>query len=336
MKASEIGEFGLIDRLAGFTKTLSDKRQSSWRQLLVGIGDDAAMWKPRNPFQLATVDSLVEDVHFSFKYTSWLELGWKSVAVNLSDIAAMGATPMYALVSLGLPRATDVRNAEQLYEGMAEIANRFGVAIIGGDTVRSPFVFVSVTVAGCASNESGEILRRSAAQPGNVVAVTGSLGAAAAGLTMLNGGLRLPPRTAAELRRAQLLPVPRISEGQKLVALGVRAGMDISDGLVGDLTHICEMSKVGARLSVDAVPVSPAATEGFGEQALQFALNGGEDYELLFAAPAKTVQRVQSELGCRVTPVGEVTAAHPGKVELVDGADKALDLSKPGWDHFTR
>jgi thiamine-monophosphate kinase len=336
MKVSEIGEFGLINRLVSFVNIAIDKRWKSWRQLIIGIGDDAAVWKPRNPYQIATVDSLVENVHFSFKYTTWRELGWKSIAVNLSDIAAMGGVPMYALISLGLPESTDVRNADDLYGGMVEMTDRFAVSIIGGDTVSSPFVFVSVTIMGCASNERGDVLRRAAAQPGDVVAVTNSLGASAAGLAMLSRGLEFPANAAAELKRAHLKPDPRIAEGQVLVTAGVKAGMDISDGLVGDLTHICEMSKVGARLNVDLVPVSPAAATCFGSQALQFALNGGEDYELLFTAPAKIVRHVQRALDCVVTPIGEITAAHSGKVELVDAAGRAIDLRKAGWDHFSR
>jgi thiamine-monophosphate kinase len=282
------------------------------------------------------VDSLVQDVHFSFKYITWRELGWKSIAVNLSDIAAMGGVPMYALISLGLPEGTDVRNVDELYGGMVQMTDQFGVSIIGGDTVSSPFVFVSVTAMGCTSNERGDVLRRSAAQPGDIVAVTNSLGASAAGLAMLSRGLQFSAKPAAELRRAHLKPVPRLSEGQELIVAGVKAGMDISDGLVGDLTHICEMSKVGARLNIDTVPVSAAATECFGAQALQFALNGGEDYELLFTAPARTVYHVQRLLDCVVTPVGQITTEHPGKVELVDGAGRAVDLRKTGWDHFGR
>ena len=336
MKVSEIGEFGLINRMAGITNISIDKRWKSWRQLVTGIGDDAAVWKPRNPFQIATVDSMVEDVHFSFKYTTWRELGWKSIAVNLSDIAAMGGVPMYALISLGLPENTDVKDVAALYEGMTEATRVFGVTIVGGDTVGSPFVFISATLLGCASNEQGNVLTRSSACPGDKIAVTNSLGASAAGLTMLSNRLEFPAEAAAELRRAHLKPMPRIAEGQILVATGVKAGMDISDGLVGDMTHICEMSKVGARLNIDLVPVAPAAVQCFGGQALQFALNGGEDYELLFTAPARTIRRVQRALDCVVTVVGEVTTAHPGKVELVDREGRAIDLRKAGWDHFSR
>jgi thiamine-monophosphate kinase len=334
MKVSGLGEFGLINRLAGRTATAIDPKWESARELVHGIGDDAAVWRPSNPFQIVTVDSLVEGVHFSLKTMTWRELGWKSIAVNLSDIAAMGGVPHYALVSLGLPEETDVRSVTQLYDGMIEMGSQFGVAIAGGDTVGSPFVFVSVTVIGSASNPEGRFMLRSAARPGQLVAVTNTLGASAAGLEMLKNGLKFKPRDMAVLRRAHYMPQPRIAEGQQLVGLGVRCGMDISDGLVGDLTHICEMSHVGARLNVDAMPVSPAARACFPSRALEFALGGGEDYELLFAAPSVVIKRVQKTLGCPVTVVGEVTRENAGRVKLVDGVGRRVNLKKAGWDHF--
>ncbi|MDO9333460.1 MAG: thiamine-phosphate kinase [Dehalococcoidales bacterium] len=336
MKVSKIGEFGLIQKLAGQVAAATDKRWKSWRQLIVGIGDDAAVWHPRSPFQIITVDSLVEGVHFSLKTTTWQELGWKAIAVNLSDIAAMGGIPLYALISLGLPPDTKVEDIQALYDGMIAVTEKFGVAIVGGDTVGSPIVFISVTVVGCASNATGKVLTRSAAQPGDKIAVTNTLGASAAGLAMLTRNLKFPPEATTELRRAHLQPYPRVTEGQKLVAHGVKAGMDISDGLVGDLTHICEMSRLGARLNIYLVPVSPVAKACFGDKALEFALNGGEDYELLFTAPARVIQRVKKALDCPVTVIGKITAKNPGKVMLIDKAGSPITLKKTGWDAFKK
>jgi thiamine-monophosphate kinase len=336
MKVSKIGEFGLITKLAGQVAAATDKRWKSWRQLVVGIGDDAAVWRQRNPIQIITVDSLVEDVHFTLKTITWQELGWKSIAVNLSDIAAMGGIPMYALISMGLPPDTRVEDIKALYNGMIAITKKFQVTIIGGDTVSSPIVFISVTIIGCASNEDGKVLKRSAAQPGDKIAVTGTLGASAAGLAMLTRNLKFPIEVTTELRRAHLQPYPRITEGQKLVAHGVKAGMDISDGLVGDLTHICEMSHSGARLNVDLVPVSPIAKACFKDKALECALNGGEDYELLFTATARVIQRVKEALDCPVTVIGEITAEKPGKVVLTDNAGKLINLRRRGWDAFKK
>jgi thiamine-monophosphate kinase len=334
MKVSKIGEFGLINVLSGMLAENRQPRKRAWRELLVDIGDDAMVWKPSLPHQIATVDSLVENIHFTLKTVTWRELGWKSLAVNLSDIAAMGGIPLYALISLGLPGNTAVADIKTLYGGMLEIGGTYNVAISGGDTVSSPFVFISVTVIGCASNPEGKVMRRSAALPGDLVAVTGALGASAGGLRMLLHNLEFPPKATAALRRAHLTPAPHIREGQTLVALGVKAGMDISDGLVGDLTHICELSRVGARLNVERVPVSKTVKSCFQEEALTLALSGGEDYELLFTAPPDIIDKVKTALKCPVTVVGEMTAQNQGRVILVNNQGKPVRLEKTGWDHF--
>ena len=336
MKVSEIGEFGLIARLAKMAQKAENKDAAAFQQLLVGIGDDAAAYFPDNEIQLATVDSLVQDVHFSLSYMSWQELGRKSIAVNLSDIAAMGGFPRYALVSLGLPPETEVENIIELYRGMFDIAGKFGLAIVGGDTVSSPVVFVSVTVIGSAGDRKRGMLRRSAAKPGDKIAVTNSLGASAGGLKMLQEGLKFAPKYANQLRQAHLMPNPRVNEGQMLVAKGVRCGMDVSDGLVGDLTHICAESKVGALINIGLVPVSPAATVCFGDMALEMALTGGEDYELLFTAGPQIMKRVIKAMPCPVTVVGEITAENTGKVKTVDNSGKPFRIKKTGWDHFNK
>ena len=336
MKVSEIGEFGLIARLSRMAQQTEDEHQAAWKQLIVGIGDDAAAYFSNNEIQLATVDSLVQDVHFSFSYMSWQELGWKSIAVNLSDIAAMGGFPRYALVSLGLPGNTEAENVIDLYRGMFDIAGKFGVAIVGGDTVGSPFVFISVTVIGGAGEKKRNMLRRSAAKPGDKIAVTNSLGASAAGLEMLRKGLKFSPKFSKPLRQAHLTPNPRVAEGQLLVEKGIKCGMDISDGLIGDLAHICMESKVGARINVDLVPIAPAVKECFGERALEMALTGGEDYELLFTAPPAVINKVTKAIRCPVTIIGEITAEKAGRVTLVDSQGKLFNIKKTGWDHFTK
>jgi thiamine-monophosphate kinase len=336
MKVSEIGEFGLIARLAKMAQNAKDKDAVAWQQLIIGIGDDAAAYFANNEIQLATVDSLVQDVHFSLSYMSWQELGCKSIAVNLSDIAAMGGFPRYALVSLGLPPDTEVENVIELYRGMFDIAGKFGLAIVGGDTVSSPVVFVSVTVIGSAGDRKRGMLRRSAAKPGDKIAVTNSLGASAGGLKMLQKNLKFAPKYAKQLRQAHLLPNPRVSEGQLLVENGVKCGMDVSDGLIGDLAHICAESKVGARINVDLVPVSPAAAACFGELGLEMALTGGEDYELLFTAGTQIMNKVIKAMPCPVMVVGEITAENTGKVKLVDNSGKPFRIKKTGWDHFSK
>jgi thiamine-monophosphate kinase len=334
MKVSEIGEFGLIAQLSQMAQQTADENQTAWQQLIVGIGDDAAAYFSDNEIQLATVDSLVQDVHFSFSYMSWQELGWKSIAVNLSDIAAMGGFPRYALVSLGLPADTEIEDVIALYRGMFDIAGKFGLAIVGGDTVSSPFVFVSVTIIGSAGVKKINMLRRSAAKPGDEVAVTNSLGTSAAGLEMLKNNLKFKFKLAKQLRQAHLTPNPRVSEGQLLVEKGVKCGMDISDGLIGDLAHICIESKVGALINVDLVPVAPGVKECFGQRVLELALTGGEDYELLFAASPLVMNRVIKAIQCPVTVIGEITAEKTGKVRLIDNQGKNFNIKKTGWDHF--
>jgi thiamine-monophosphate kinase len=335
MKVSEIGEFGLIERLSKMAKQGEDKHQAAWKQLIIGIGDDTAAYFGNNEIQLATVDSLVQDIHFSFSYMSWQELGWKSLAVNLSDIAAMGGSPRYALVSLGLPGNTEVEDVIELYRGMFEIAGKFGVAVVGGDTVSSQVVFISVTVIGSAGEKKRNVLRRSAAKSGDQIAVTNYLGASAGGLQMLNRHLKFKPKYSNELRQAHLKPNPRVAEGQLLVEKGVKCAMDISDGLVGDLTHICQESEVGAQINADLVPISPAVITYFGEQALELALNGGEDYELLFTASPQVMNKVKNTIHCPVTVIGEITTEKIGQVTLIDSQGKPLRIKKPGWDHFS-
>jgi thiamine-monophosphate kinase len=325
VNVSEIGEFGLIDLIS---KTLGQPPPAR-SELILGIGDDAAAWQGDSLIQLGTVDSLVQDVHFSFPGTSWEDLGWKALAISLSDIAAMGGEPKYALVALSLPGTTDVADVISLYRGMAALAGRFDVAVSGGNISRAPIVVITTTVLG----STGSMLRRSAAVPGERVAVTGHLGAAAAGLGALAIGIKLDDETANQLKEAFMRPCPRVAEGRLLLELGVKTAIDISDGLVADLTHICEASQVGARIDVDQVPVHPAARAAFGDKALTLALAGGEDYELLFTAPAAAMARVKAAASCPVTVIGSITAG-AGPVDPVDGRGRPVSLNKKGWAHF--
>jgi thiamine-monophosphate kinase len=334
MKVAETGEFGLIGRLAKMSQQSQDKHAEAWKQLIVGIGDDAAAYFANNEIQLATVDSMVQNVHFSLDYMSWRELGWKSLAVNLSDIAAMGGFPRYALISLGLPGITEVEDIVELYRGMFDIAGKFGAMVVGGDTVNAPVVFVSVTLIGSAGEKKRGMLRRSAAKAGDQIAVTNYLGGSSAGLEMLSKRLKFTPKLTKLLRQAHLTPIPRVAEGQSLVDKGVKCGMDISDGLIGDLTHICQESKVGARINVDLVPVLPAVQECFGAKALELAMTGGEDYELLFTTSPTVMNRVKKAFQCPVTVIGEITKGKASKVNLVDSKGKVINSKKTGWDHF--
>ncbi len=331
MKVSELGEFGLIDLLAKIISTSQNQQFESWRQLIIGIGDDAAAWQGDTSIQLATTDTMTQDIHFNLDMISWPELGWKILAINLSDIAAMGGLPTYALVSLSLPIDTEVGNIVDMYRGMMELAQQFEVAIVGGNISRAPIVSITITVLGKTQNK--HLLTRSAAKPGDRIAVTGYLGSAAAGLVMLKEQLKLTAEATTYLKDAFLRPKPRIAEGRLLTNKGVKTAIDISDGLVSDLPHICEASRVSARVETERLPIHPLVRDNFGEKSLELALSGGEDYELLFTASAEVIDEVKESASLPVTIIGEITEGI-GKVELVATKGETPNLRRTGWDHF--
>ncbi len=330
MKVSELGEFGLIELLA---KTAGPPGAPSPanRQLILGIGDDAAAWRDAAGTRLATVDALIQGVHFSLETTPWRDLGWKSLAVNLSDIAAMGGAPEYALISLALPGDTEVADVTALYEGMAELARETGTVIAGGDTCQAPLVAISVTVTGRAGER---LLTRAAAKPGELIAVTGWPGSAAAGLEMLSRGLRFKPEATEYLKKAFLRPASRLAVGKLLAEAGASACIDISDGLLADLRHICRASHAGARIMNEKIPLHPALAGNFGGRALELALAGGEDYELLFTASRAVMDTVQKAAALPLSVIGEVTADNPGEVTLLDAAGNPVTPPATGWEHF--
>ncbi|MDO8490550.1 MAG: thiamine-phosphate kinase [Dehalococcoidia bacterium] len=330
MKVSEIGEFGLIDLLA---KKVGEAGLGSSDKLVIGIGDDAAVWRTDASLQLCTTDTLVQDVDFVLGTITWQEMGWKLLAANLSDIAAMGGAPQYAEVTLGLPGDTEVENVLSLYQGIIALGAEFPLCVVGGDITRAPLVILSVTLLGVATDD--KLLTRSSAQLGDLIAVTGHLGSSAAGLEMLTSGLKLDKETTSLLREAHFRPQPRIKEGQSLVAHGVKAAIDISDGLVGDLTHICEASHVGARVHTEKLPVHPLVRDAFKQDYLNMALSGGEDFELLFTAPRTVIDGLGNLSGTPVTVIGEVVADNPGRVTLLDDEGNTLEWTKKGWDHFS-
>ena len=285
MKVSELGEFGLIARLA--EALAAQPPADSASRLAVGIGDDAAVWRIDAGALIATTDTLVAGVHFLPERRPWRDLGWKALAVNVSDVAAMGGTPELALVTLAVPEDTQVESIDELYAGLAEAAAAYGVAIAGGDVVRSPTFLISVTLTGRAELDgAGEplVLRRNAAQAGNLVAVTGHLGGAAGGLRALRQGEPDTEATRSLIKR-HLRPQARLQAGRAALAAGVRCAIDVSDGLLQDLGHVCRASGLGAVVRRDKLPIDPALSHACDpEEALRYAAAGGEDYELLLIA----------------------------------------------------
>lgn len=333
MKVAELGEFGLIeliDRIIDRAKRASP----AWRRLKIGIGDDCAVWKGDGFTELATTDTLVQGVHFRPGMITWRELGWKSLAVNISDIAAMGGLPTYMLVSLSLPGSIEVNDIADFYRGLMSLANRFGVAVAGGNVVQSPVVVITMTVMGTLGKGRRPPLSRSAAVTGDSIAVTGYPGLASGGLRMIVTGMGPETRTARLLRTSHNTPVPRVVEGQVLRRIGVRCAIDVSDGLVGDLAHICQMSGVSAIVRSERLPIHSKLKSLFPADYVDLVLYGGEDYELLFTVNPRLVPQIKRKLKCPITIIGEIVEKNRDIVTVVDALGKPLPHSLGGWDHF--
>ncbi|MBM3944811.1 MAG: thiamine-phosphate kinase [SAR202 cluster bacterium] len=331
MRVDELGEFALIERLAGILAGASETGGSPPYELLLSIGDDAAAWKSRTETQIFTTDTMVEGVHFRREATPWRDLGWKSLATNMSDAAAMGSLPVFAIITLGLPPDTPVEGLDDMYRGAAECAQQYGVHVVGGDIVKSPVFFSTVALIG--RSPSGRLLSRSGARPGDRIAVTGHLGCSAGGLRLLSGNGNASPEAAKHLIAAHNHPTPRPDVGVELAAAGVRCAMDVSDGLVDDLGKLCEMSRVGATLHAGNIPADSYLRKTFPNDWLDLALGGGEDYELLFTAPASVMDRVLETLDVPIHLIGEVVAGAP-RVSVLDSAGNVLKLGRGGWDHL--
>jgi thiamine-monophosphate kinase len=306
--------------------------------LLLGIGDDAAVIRRRAGLDtVITTDLLVEDVDFRLGRgrSSPRDLGHKALAVSLSDVAAMGARPRFCLLSVGVPRSRwRGRFLEKLYAGVRSLAATHGVVIIGGDTSRTPErVVVDSIVLG--EVRSGRAVMRSGARAGDQIFVTGSLGGAAAGLKILEGGA-VRKRAGRGLVTRQLRPTPRVEWGALLGERRLATAMiDLSDGLSSDLAHLCRESRAGARIEAASLPFDPQleASGIADDDALSLSLDGGEDFELLFTVSARDARRLPREVdGVHATRIGEVTRER-GKVRLVhDG--RARLLRPGGFEHF--
>ena len=311
MTVGEIGEFGLI---AALEAALPEGVRSGGGVRL-SIGDDCALWET-TPGELVviTTDSLVEDVHFRLDWTGWEDLGHKTLAVNLSDLASMGARAGVAVVTLALRGTELVDDLVRLYRGMGALAARTGTQIVGGDIVRSPAA-TAFHITALGETRGGRALRRDGARAGDVVLVSGTLGASAAGLRLLGEDPSSPRRratTAGLLLDAHRRPEPRLALGAALLAGGATAAMDLSDGLLGDLPKILQRSGVTAMIDEGLVPVAAAVRALYPDDRLELAMRGGEDYELLVTAPPERVAALQEAaqgLGLDLTAIGEVRAA---------------------------
>ena len=322
-------EFDLIEIIRARTA-------QSRGDVVLGIGDDAALLKPPAGQQLvACTDTLVAGVHFP-QGTAPQDIGWKSLAVNLSDLAAMGATPAWAMLALTLPKA-DRRFVEAFADGFAQLARAHAVNLVGGDTTQGP---LSVTVSAFGFSPESRALLRSGARVGDAVFVTGTLGDAAAALRLMQDsglGTRDPSNEQA---RSELLlrlnrPEPRIAAGLALRDVA-SACIDVSDGLLADLGHICQASGMGAIVEADALPLSSAMLALFeADERRAFALSGGDDYELCFTASVDRADRIAADfarLGFGAARIGRVVAE--AGVRVRDANGNAVEPPRRGWQHF--
>jgi thiamine-monophosphate kinase len=318
-------EFTLIDRIRSRVATRAD--------VVLGIGDDAALLQvPAGKLLAVATDTLNIDVHFPGD-TGAAELGWKSLAVNLSDLAAMGAQPAWATLSLSLPHA-DAAWLDWFLDGFLALATRHDVALVGGDTTRGP-LSVCVTVHGFVEPDAA--LRRDGAREGDDIWVSGTLGDAAAALAQWRAGGAGDPEFRARLDR----PMPRVDVGLALADIALasiaHAAIDLSDGLLADLGHVCAASRVGAELALDALPASPLLRQRFDASArAALQATGGDDYELCFtAAPARrdAIAAIAQRCDVPLTRVGRIIAGSDVRALLADGSPWHPDRS--GYTHFT-
>lgn len=335
MTLGSLGEFGLIARETDCLTVVHPSRG----EVIVGIGDDAAVLRlPEGHDLVTTTDALIEGIHFRRDWSRPEDIGWKSLAVNVSDVGAIGARPLAATISLALPSDLPVRWVDRFYSGLSECAEAYGCPIVGGDTVRSPGP-IALSVSALGSVRSSGAVRRSTAQVGDLLCVTGTLGESGAGLALLAAD-----KAAAKQWKPLLdwhrRPRPPVEAGIALGESGlVTAMMDLSDGLASDLTRLCAASGCGSGVQEDLLPISDLVRRSattLGVSPTQFALFGGEDYQLLFTvSPAHfaEIPRLLGPLGVVATVVGEIRNGRART--LVTAAGERKPLKATGFAHFS-
>ena len=327
IKINQLGEFGLID-------LIKKKIFSGDKRVIVNIGDDAAVIRSSpNRLLIFTTDTLVERIHFDLKYFSFEEIGWKAMVANLSDIAAMGGLPRYALVTVGLPKSVRVEDVLSIYKGASRIAQKYRCKIIGGDTTLVPkYLFICIALLG--EVEKKFLVTRSGAKKGDLICVTGRLGEAQAGLEFL----KKYGRQKLSFARKHLQPQPRINEARILVKnLKINSMIDISDGLSSELFHLTEESQLGTAVYEQNIPISSKClklSSFMNKTPLSWALSSGEEYELLFTVDRKDqgkIERIKPKVN--ISLIGEMVDKRDG-VKLIQKSGKIKDLKKVGFVHF--
>ncbi len=296
---------------------------------MLGPGDDCAILAPTRSRQLFTIDSMLEDVHFRLEWGTPEKLGAKSLAVNLSDIAAMGGRPTACVVNLAVRPGLDARFFDRLYSGMRSLANEAKVDIVGGNVTRAGKFGITMALLGEAR---AGIMRRDTARPGDQIFVTGTLGDSAVGVRILSGRIKATGKTRRFLVERHLSPTARLAAGAALARLRpVPAAIDISDGLLQDLGHVLERSRVGADIDAEKVPTSAEYRAVMGDD-LSLALGGGEDYELLFClSPGRSQAELSRRLGVPVRHIGSIVRGRELRVR--DARDGSASQVR-GWDQL--
>ena len=327
MKLSKLGEFGLIERVR--------KATPKGRGVRVGIGDDAAWLECTSRTFLLTADLLIEGIHFNLQWSTFYGLGYKTLAVNLSDLAAMGGSPAYLTLSLGIPVDFKTEDIEEFYRGVRFLAARSGVSLVGGDTSAARRFSISASLIGHCPYAP---VLRSGAKVGDDLYVTGTLGDSALGLELLKKKMGKTREDAAEyLVSRHQFPSARLKAGALLARERLaRAMIDVSDGLLQDLNHLCKASAVGAVVWENALPLSPAYRTLAGQKRALHALTGGEDYELLFCTRRRDrsqLEKIQRRLGVPIARIGECLPASKG-IKVIDGGGRLASFTVRGYDHF--
>jgi thiamine-monophosphate kinase len=336
MDIAGIGEFSLI---ASIRRRMEGKYPS---EVALGIGDDCAVLRPQAGMEwVITTDTQVENVHFRRAWLTPYQIGWRAMAVNLSDIAAMGAQPFAALAAIALPAATEEAFFERFLDGVCELGLQFGCPLIGGNLARDP-AQLSLTFTLLGRVPRGKAVLRGGARAGDEIWISGRLGGSAAGLRTFLQPIPLLDGVGTMLRLRYAQPQPRIREALFLRASEQLTSMiDLSDGLAGDLGHICDESGVGADIVAEALPLEPGVHEvaaALGEDPLEYALRGGEDFELCCTAVpgalASRQEEFRRQFGIDLTAIGVITTERTLRLVRADGTH--VSLAPQGFDHFHR
>ena len=311
MDINKIGEFGLID-------IIRKKVKNKDKNIKIGIGDDCAVVKIGNKLCLFTTDALVEENHFSLDYFKPEQIGKKAIEINVSDIASMGGKPKYALISIGLRKNLELDLFDRIYSGILEAAKKYNIEVIGGNITKSKDIIIDVNMIGFVKKK--ELCLRKDAKPGDFILVTGELGGSAAGLDLLRKNIS----GFEEIKKKHLEPKANLHKVRRFLKY-INAMEDISDGLASEINHICEESKVGAVLYGGKIPIDYTIKEIYKKKALDYALFGGEDFELVFTVSKKNLKKVRGFVVGRIRKKQGIFLFRRGKEEQI--------LSK-GYDHF--